>query len=223
MSDFAVRAANPPPRSVVILLVAVVGIGFAAAQVVSPVLWWTTAAMTALVLLGWRQMPKHQDADADPVELPTRTQRVVSETFAEVRNEEALRLLRGVIRPARTLCAAAEANESLSGQLLRDCSELVEVSCATAAELGRIDLLLAREGSASKAVDSSSVRLALTSSRDLFQRRLVDAGDALSKLYVQSVERGTVSSDRVAELAAELSAEVSVRKRVSEEMQALLE
>jgi len=51
----------------------------------------------------------------------------------------------------------------------------------------------------------------------------VDAADALGQLYVQSVQRGTVSSDRVAELAAELSAEVSVRKRVSAEMKALLE
>ena len=216
-------AARPPiPGHVRLMLLAIVATGFTAAQVVSPVLWYSTFAMVALVVFGLRRIPDQPDADADPVELPSQTRRVVNETFQELPKGEAADLLRGVIRPARTLYAAAEANESLSGGLLRDCAELVEVSCVTAAELVRTEQLLSRDDRSS-VVDHGSVRHGLASSRDLMRRRLIDAADALGKLYVQSIEQGTASSDRVAELAAELTAEVSVRKRVSAEMQALLD
>ena len=222
MSDVAMRTTLP--RNVSYMLIAILGAGFAAAQMVSPILWWTTAAMAALVVLGWRQSTRNQhDANADPAELPTRTRRVVGETFAEIENTASWDLLREVVQRARTLYAAAESNDSLSGQLLDDCAELVEVSCATACELQRIDQLLAPTAVGQKPAGSDSVRSALEISRDLFRRRLGDAADALGQLYVQSVQRGTMSSDRVAELAAELSAEVSVRKRVSAEMNALLE
>ena len=214
---------RPIPRNVSVLMIAILGTGFAAAQAVSPVLWTTTFAMLALIVFGLRRGTEQPDADADPVELPARTRRIVCETFEQLPKSDAADLLRGVIRPARTLYAAAEANESLSAALLRDCAELVEVSCTTAAELSRTEQLLARDERAWKAVEKGSVRQGLSTSRDLMRRRLVDAADALGKLYVQSVERGTISSDRVAELAAELNAEVSVRKRVSAEMQALLD
>ena len=222
MSALVVKTAMP--RNIWMLLLGILGTGFAAAQMVSPILWWTTLAMAALVVMGWRQsMLRELDPEADPVELPSRTHRIVAETFAELPDGASKNLLRAIVQPARTLYAAAEASESFSAQILRDCAELVEVSCATAGELHRIDDMLDTARPSAIATPAAAVNQALRESRSLFRRRLADAADALGNLYVQSIQRGTMSSDRVAELAAELGAEVSVRKRVSAEMKALHE
>lgn len=222
MSALVVK--NSMPRNIWMLLLGILGTGFAAAQMISPILWWTTLAMAALVVMGWRQsMLRQLDPDADPAELPARTRRIVAETFAELPAGDSTYLLRAVVQPARMLYAAAESNESFSSHVLRDSAELVEVSCNTAAELHRIDQMLDAARPSAADTPAAAVNQALRESRSLFRRRLADAADALGKLYVQSVQRGTMSSDRVAELAAELSAEVSVRKRVSAEMRALLE
>ena len=220
MTAIAIR--RPMPANVTVLIIAVVVAGFTAASVAASVLWWLTPAMVCAIVLGWMRSPGFADADADPAELPSATRRAVRETFATLAGGEALALLRTIVQPARSLFAAARSNESLSPDLLRDCAELVEASCATAAELARLQQLEARDASIVSSSDRRVLRDGIKSGSRLLRERLSNAADALGKLYVQSIERGSVSSDRVAELARDLSAEVSVRRRANEELEALL-
>jgi hypothetical protein len=210
------------PVSVSVLIVAMVGTGFAAAILAAPFLWWVTPAMVCVILLGWMREPGFRDPDADPTELPSSARRAVRDTFAAARGSEALELLRAVVQPARSLFEAAPSNETLSPALLRDCSELVEASCATTAELARLENLLARDSAIASSSDRRALRDGVRSGSQLLRERLSDAASALGKLYVQSIERGSVSSERVAELARDLTAEVSVRRRANAELEALL-
>ena len=52
--------------------------------------------------------------------------------------------------------------------------------------------------------------------------RLTNAASALAELYTANVERGTPSTDRVAELTAEISADASARAAATTEMAKLL-
>lgn len=218
----AVAVRRPMPPSVVVLLLAVVGTGFAAAHVAAAILWWLTPAMVCVILLGRMRAPGFADPDADPRELPSATRRIVRETFRAGADGEALQLLRAIVQPARSLFEAARTNDSLSPALLRDCAELVDVSCATASELGRLEQLVARDASTVSTSDRRFLRDGIKTGISLLRERLTHAADALAKLYVQSIERGSVSSDRVAELAKDLTAEVSVRRRANAELEALL-
>jgi hypothetical protein len=220
MTAIAVR--RPLPPNVSVLAVAVIVAGFTAASVAAPVLWWITPLVASAVLLGWMRAPGFADPDADPPELPPDARRIVRETFGAIADGRSVDALRGVVRPARALFAAARTSDVLSPALLRDCAELVEVSCATAIELARLEHLLARDASIAGASDRRALRDQLTEGSGLLRRRLGDAGDAMTKLYAQSVERGSPPSDRVAELARDLSAEVSVRRRANAEVEALL-
>ena len=220
----AIESRRDVPWNVSLLLIAVVSSGFTAALVVSSTLWWTTMAMIGLVVFSWSRTPSlpAPDADMDPAELPHATRRIVRETFGALPAGEGPGLLRSVVQPARSLFAESRANLSLTPALLRDVSELVEVSCTSAAELARLELLRARDASAMDATDRQTLSGSIVASSDLLRRRLADAGGTLAKLYVQSVERGSVSSDRMAELAAELSAEVALRRQASAEVEDLL-
>jgi hypothetical protein len=220
MTAVAIRRSLPP--SVSLLIVAVVATGFAAATVAASILWWLTPAMVCTILLGWHRSPASTNPDADPAELPSATRRIVRDTFGRLPPGEAAQLLRAIVQPARSLFEAARSNESLSPALLGDCAELVDVSCATAAELGRLEQLLARDASIASSSDRRILRDGVKSGSALLRDRLSHAADALAKLYVQSIERGSISSDRVAELAKDLTAEVSIRRQANTELEALL-
>ena len=222
MNVVAVR--RDVPWNVSLLLLAIVASGVTAALVVSPALWWTTLAMTGLVLYGWSRASSRPapDDDLDPPELPAATRRIVRETFDALPVGEGAGLLRSIVQPARSLFAQARSNLSLTPALLRDVAELVEVSCTSAGELARLEILRARDAGAMETSERRALSVDITASSDLLRRRLADAGATLAKLYLQSVEHGTASSDRVAELAAELGAEIALRRRASAEIEALL-
>jgi hypothetical protein len=218
----AVAVRRPVPLHVAVLALSVVAAGVAAATVAAPVLWWITPLMAGAVLFGWTRAPAFADPDADPSELPPATRQFVRESFGAIPDGDALRALRGVVHPARTLFGAATASGGLSPELLRDCAELVEVSCATAVELARLEQLRAGVARTVGGADRRALRHDLTAGSDLLRRRLGDAAEAITRLYVQSVERGSPSSDRVAELVRDLTAEVSIRRRANAEVEALL-
>lgn len=162
------------------------------------------------------------DADLDPTELPSATRRIVRETFDALPAGEGIGLLRRIVQPSRSLFAESRSNLSLTPALLRDVAEVVEVSCTSAGELARLDLLGARDATAMETSERRALIVDIAASSDLLRRRLGDAGGTLAKLYLQSVEHGSASLDRVAELAAELGAEVALRRRASAELEALL-
>ena len=220
----ALAARRDVPWNVSLLLLSILASGVTAALVVSPALWWTTLAMAGLVLFGRSRAPiaPVMDADLDPAELPAATRRIVRETFDALPAGEGIGLLRSIVQPARSLFAESRSNLSLTPALLRDVAELVKVSCTSAGELARLHLLGAREASAMETSERRALSVDITVSSDLLRRRLADAGGTLATLYLQSVGHGSASSDRVAELAAELGAEVALRRRASAEIEALL-
>ena len=210
------------PLSVSVLVFSVFATGSVAGMIAAPILLWLTPALVCVILLGWIRAVRASDPDADPAELPWLTRRLVREAFGVIPPGEANQLLRTIVQPARSLFEAARANASLSPELLNDCSELVFASCATAVELGRLEQLMARDAAIVSSSDRRTLRDGIKSGTRLLRERLSSAADALAKLYVQCIERGSPSSDRVAELAKDLAAEVSVRRRAHEELEALL-
>jgi hypothetical protein len=94
-------------------------------------------------------------------------------------------------------------------------SGLVDACCSAAGDLARLDSF----------ADTQTAELMsrAAKARELFRDRLTNASSALAELYTADVERGTPSTDRVAELTAEISADASARSEAAAEIKQLLE
>jgi hypothetical protein len=104
-------------------------------------------------------------------------------------------------------------------QLAEHVTGLVDACCGTAADLARLDQFT----SASTATPArADLATRAGNARNLFRDRLTNAASALAELYTSNVERGTPSTDRVAELTAEISADASARSAAVSEMRTLL-
>jgi len=215
------------------LLVAVTMAGVVAAYLVSPVLWIATPLVAWVILraaLRDGELPGAPDVDIR--ELPAALRERVRSAFTHIPAGDARRLLLSVVNQARLVFARDEsrfgANErtvsrfdaSEDARLRGHVGGLVEACCATALDLSRLDQFTAPASSA----DAANVELTAraTKARELFRERLSNAASALAELYTSDVERGTPSTDRVAELTAEISADASARAAATQEMSDLL-
>lgn len=206
-----------------ILLVYAIGItGAVAAYRVSPALWFVTPVVAYMVLRAAAREALQVDAPGvDIRELPAALRDRVRSAFTQLPDGDARRLLLGVVNQARLVFGRGESrfDAAEEKQLAEHVSGLVDACCATAADLARLDQFSATATGEAARADLLS---RATKAKELFRDRLTNAASALAELYTANVERGTPSTDRVAELTAEISADASARSEAASEMKALL-
>lgn len=204
-----------------IMLVYAIGIaGSAAAYRVSSSLWLVTPVVAWIVLRAAAREALQLDAiGVDIRELPTALRDRVRSAFAQLPDGDARRLLLGVVNQARLVFGRDESrfDAAAERQLAEHVSGLVDACCATAADLARLDLFAVTPTEGQAELMSRAAK-----ARQLFRDRLTNAASALAELYTADVERGTPSTDRVAELTAEISADASARSEAAAEMKTLL-
>jgi len=206
-----------------IMLVYAIGItGSAAAYRVSTALWFVTPVVAWMVLrAAVREARLLEAPGVDIRELPEALRDRVRSAFAQLPDGDARRLLLGVVNQARLVFGRSESrfDAAEERQLAEHVTSLVDACCTTAADLVRLDQFAATAPSDAGHADLIS---RAAKARELFRDRLTNAASALAELYTSNVERGTPSTDRVAELTAEISADASARSEAASEMKTLL-
>lgn len=202
-----------------VMLVYAIGVtGIAAAYRVSSSLWLVTPVVAWIVLRAAVRDAMLPDAPGvDIPELPQALRDRVRSAFAQLPDGDARRLLLGVVNQARLVFGRGESrfDAAEERQLAEHVTGLVDACCATAADLARLDRF------ATMPTEAELLSRA-AKARELFRDRLTNAASALAELYTSNVERGTPSTDRVAELTAEISADASARSEATAEMKTLL-
>jgi hypothetical protein len=218
--------AQPPrlARHAIILVYAILLTGIVAAYQAAPALWFITPIVAWIVLrAAVRDARRPAIGGIDIRELPDGLRAHVRSTFAQLPDGDARRLLLGVVNQARLLFARSDSRfEASEDEHLREhVAGLVDACCGTAADLARIDQF------ANAATDGGSVRPDLATrvakARELFRDRLTSAATALVELYTANLEKGTPSTDRVAELTAAIGEDMAARTAAVEEMRKLLD
>jgi hypothetical protein len=209
--------------SAALMVCAIVVAGTIAGARVSPGMWLLTVLVAAVVLHG-----AARDADAavaagvDIRELPPTLRERVRSSFAQLPDGDARRLLLGVVNQARLVFVRDDSrfDAAEERQLTEHVAGLVDACCTTAGDLARLDQF-AGDAKADSALNAE-LTARVTKARELFRERLTNATSALAELYTANVERGTPSTDRVAELTAEISADAAARAAATSEMEKLL-
>jgi hypothetical protein len=209
--------------SVSVLLAAIVVTGITAAYRVSSAMWIATPLMAWVIFRAAArdgQLPGASDVEVR--ELPGALRERVRSAFAELPAGDARRLLLGVVSQARLVFSRDESRFDASEErrLREHVSGLVEACCTTAFDLSRLDQFTppASDGAATR----GDLVARASKARELFRDRLTNAAAALAELYTSNLERGTPSTDRVAELTAEISSDASARAAATAEMAKLL-
>ena len=223
-----VSVTQPPPRQawsaqVTLTILAPLVAGVCAAIVVSPIFFPITILVVAVLTRGARAglASAPSQTKSDFLDLPEGLRRVVDDTFAALPDGDARRQLLGVVVQARPILASRSttfdaATESTSRT---NVESLVAACCGTALDLSRLDAV-----AASKAGATSDPAFAarLASARDMLTKRMGDATTALAALYASGLEHGTPASNRVAELAGEITEDAKARDAASTELAQLL-
>jgi hypothetical protein len=205
------------------MVCAIVVAGTVAGARVSPGMWLLTVVVAAVMLHG-----ATRDADAAIAsgvairELPPVLRERVRSTFTQLPEGDARRLLLSVVNQARLVFLRDESrfDAAEERQLTEHVTGLVEACCSSAADLARLDQFTGA-GNADGSLNSDLAGRA-TKARELFRERLTNAASALAELYTANVEHGTPSTDRVAELTAEISSDAAARAAATSEMEKLL-
>jgi hypothetical protein len=207
----------------IMLVYAICIAGGVAAYRVSSSLWLVTPVVAWIVLRAAAReaMQLEPAPGVDIRELPSQLRDRVRSAFAQLPDGDARRLLLGVVNQARLVFGRGESrfDAAEERQLAEHVSGLVDACCTTAADLARLDQFAASTTDAARA----ELVARAAKARELFRDRLTNAASALAELYTSNVERGTPSTDRVAELTAEISADASARSEAAAEMKALLD
>jgi len=201
--------------------------GAMAAIRVSPVFVVLTIVMIAVLERERRRGRPTPAAAATALgELPPRVQAAVDAAVAQLPPGDGRKLLGAVVRQARPLFGATDSrfDDARNDESRAHAADLVVASCDTARELARLDALLesgSRVRGMAKGGDAA-LDGRYAAAREQFATRLTAAAAALGELYASGIEHGTPASDRVAELAAELSEDAASRNAAQAEMDELL-
>jgi len=209
--------------SAAVLLYAIGIAGVAAAYRISPALWVATPLVAWIILRAARRdVIVPEPGSLDIRELPPTLRERVRSAFAQLPEGDARRLLLGVVNQGRLVFARGESrfDAAEERQLGEHVSGLVDACCTTAADLARLDQFTS--GSSDAMAGRADLMARAARARDLFRARLTNATAALAELYTANVECGTPSTDRVAELTAEISADASARSAATTEIANLL-
>ncbi len=219
------RSARAPWTTATTLMVlAVIIAGMAAAVTVSPVFFVTTVIMLGVLTRAARAdvaATATPTVKSDFVDLSEDLRRVVDDALAAIPEGDARRLLLGVIVQARPILASRSttfdpAAESASRT---NVESLVAACCGTAIDLSRLDAASSAKPAAPR---DPSLDARFAAARDMLVKRMGDAAAALTALYTAGLEHGTPASNRVAELATEITADAKARGAAATEIAQLL-
>ena len=212
------------PASVVILVSAIVVVGIAAAERVSPALWLATPMVAAVILRAARRENSLVPADGvDTADLPAVLRHRIDSVLFQLGEGDARQLLVPVIAQGRLLLARHESRfDSSEEQRVREhVTALIDACCTTASDLARVEQFADAAGSASAAPNPGLIEKA-SKIRELFRARLTSAAEALATLYASGLEQGTPSTDRIAELTSQITTDASARSAATTELRDLL-
>ncbi len=214
-----------------VMIYAVIAAGIAAGVRYAQVFWYFTPIMVLFLVRARRRafgepvVVAHGQASEPFGQFPPRVDTAVQAAVAQLPSGDARKLLGGVIRQARPLFGITSSNfdPSKDEESRSHAADLVVASCDTALELARLDGLIESGSRASKGTPSGTdLDERYAAARAEFAKRLTDAAAALGELYASGIEHGTPASDRVAELAAELTADAASRSAAKVEVDELL-
>jgi hypothetical protein len=207
-----------------LMALAVIIAGMAATVMVSRAFFVTTILVMAILSRAARaEAAANAPAagNSDFLDLPDGLRRVVVDAMAVLPEGDARRLLLGVIVQARPILASRSttfdpAAESASRA---NVESLVAACCGTAIDLSRLDA--ASSGKPASPRDPS-LDARLAAAREMLVKRMSNATAALAALYMSGLENGTPASNRVAELASEITADAKARGAAASEIAELL-
>jgi len=217
-------ARAPWTTATTLMVLAVIIAGMAATVTVSPVFFVTTVLVLGMLTRAARSEVAAiatATVRSDFVDLSEDLRRVVDDALAAITDGDARRLLLGVIVQARPILASRSttfdpAAESASRT---NVESLVAACCGTALDLSRLDAASSAKPAAPR---DPSLDARFASARDMLVKRMSDATAALTALYAAGLEHGTPASNRVAELASEISADAKARDAAATEISQLL-
>jgi hypothetical protein len=206
------------------MVLAVIIAGMAATIIVSPVFFVATVIMLGILTRAARAEVAASASAAvksDFIDLPEDLRRAVDAALASIPDGDARRLLLGVIVQARPILASHSttfdpAAESASRTSVES---LVAACCGTGIDLARLD---AASSAKPATAPDPSLDARFAAARGMLVKRMSDATAALTALYAAGLEHGTPASNRVAELASEISADEKARDAAATEIAQLL-
>lgn len=211
-----------------IMVLAMLSTGLTAGFVAQSQLLLFTPIMAGLVFVASKQAFQHRDDRDTPLmsDFPPEIAAAVERAMERLPAGDARRLLADVVREARPLFVVRSTafDASKDNEARAQAGELIVASCDTAIELSQLDDMLDVH-TAPDGVDLPSdpnLLMRLSSARDLFANRLRAASLALGDVYSAGMENGSPSSDRVAELVADLKADAGARTAAKRELNELL-
>lgn len=218
------RPARPPwTAATTVMVLAVVIAGMAASVTVSRVFFVTTVLMMAILTRAARAEAAERSpaAKSDFLDLPEDLRRVVDDALAVIPDGDARRLLLGVIVQARPILASRSTTFDAAAESASrtNVESLVAACCGTAMDLARLDAASSAKPATAR---DPSLDARFAAAREMLVKRMGDAAAALTALYAAGLEHGTPASNRVAELATEVSSDAKVRGTAATEIAQLL-
>lgn len=215
---FPAASARAASAQNVIVVLAVLLAGGAAAFTVSPIFLPTTVLVVWVVVRGAqksRYAALGGRAARELVDLPGDVRRRIADVLARVPRGDARRLLLDVVVQARPILASRSTTFDAAAEAASraNVESLLDASCSTALDLSRLDAVGAR-------ARQGDPRLA--AARQILVKRLSDASAALGAFYAAGIEHGTPASEQVAELAKEITEDARARGAAATELDHLL-
>ena len=216
-------ARSPWTTATTLMVLAVMLAGMAATVTVSPVFFVTTVFMLGILSRAARaEVAANAAVKSDFVDLPDNLRRVVDDALSAIPDGDARRLLLGVIVQARPILASRSTTFDAAAESASrtNVESLVAACCGTAIDLARLDAASSAKPAAGR---DPSLDARVAAARDMLVKRMSDATTALTALYTAGLEHGTPASNRVAELATEISADAKARGAAASEIAQLLD
>ncbi len=204
----------PLPTSFALLVTTIAVIGTWAGVVAEPMLRWTSP-LVAILLLLTSQLHLRQPAIGVSTRrrvLPTRTERLMVETFAQLPDGDARKLLARIVRASESAYRTLHASGAIS--LAHDVDSLLQHACRAAADLAELDIGLAVLGDEPGTERSAQMRTKLV-------ERLHRGVHVLYRLHTETVDADPVRA-QLTDLLEVLETEAEAHGEVRREMEAVL-
>ena len=224
MFETATVARVSIPAGASLTIAAVLASGAWASVVVSPFLILPTFAVALILARAARveRGPRVLRAAAegsDFADLPEPLRATVIDALGCIPEGDARRLLIGVIAQSRPILSTRSValDAEREAETRNNVVALVDACCATAIELAQVDA-----AAASKSTANSELTAKTSAARDLLVKRLGDATDSLTSLYLAGLGADSSAATRVANLVGEIRVDADGRQAALTELAALL-
>jgi hypothetical protein len=217
-------ARQPWTTATTLMVLAVLIAGMAATVTVSRAFFVTTVLMISILTRAARTEAAGRSpapSQSDFLDLPEDLRRVVDDALATIPDGDSRRLLLGVIVQARPILGSRSTTFDAAAESASrtNVESLVAACCGTAIDLARLDAASSVKAATAR---DPSLDARIATARQMLVTRMSDATAALTALYTAGLEHGTPASNRVAELATEISADAKARGAAATEIAQLL-